>query len=123
MAFVVPLLVGIGGAATAGVATGTAAAVIGGAVVGSTVAAGVSLASDQRKAQKKQANAVRDAAQDRSRAKVKSDELIARAEALPEKAKETAAIAAGKKRRRGTISTSPRGLLDEPAVSKPTLLG
>lgn len=56
--------------------------------------------------------------------KKKAEELAARAEAIPEKAKERAAVAAGlKKRRRATIATGPRGLFDEPTVGKPTLLG
>lgn len=55
---------------------------------------------------------------------VKEPPTIERAEALREVAKkEAAAIAAGRKRRRTTLVTGPRGLLEEPVVRKPALLG
>ena len=49
---------------------------------------------------------------------------IERAEALPDIAKKKAsAIAAGKKKKRLTIATGPRGVLTEPEIAKPGLLG
>ena len=87
------------------------------------VAGTVSTVRSQRAATKQAKRNAEQTQQAREAERKRSEELIAKGEALPAQAKETAAIAAGKKRKRGTLATSPRGLLDEPAVSKPTLLG
>lgn len=80
-----------------------------------SVSRGIS-AKKKAKGQAEQAERIRTAE------KKKAALLVTEAEALPAKAKKTAAIAAGKKRRRrGTLATGPRGLLTEPDVLKPTL--
>lgn len=102
-------------------ALGTAAAIITAlAAVGGTAAS----ISAQRGA-KKTAKGQREQAERVRADELKKAEVLAtEAEALPAKAAKTASIAAGRKRRpRSTLATGPRGLLDEPAVKKPTLLG
>lgn len=104
-----------------GIEVGTALLIA--AVLG-TATAGVGLsqsakASKAAKGQKEQAERIR------AEELKKSEALIAKADTLADEAAKTASIAAGRKRQRirGTLATGPRGLLDEPNVAKPKLLG
>ena len=107
-------------AAIGGWATGiTATAAIGGTVAGISAQRS---AAKKAKGQAEQAARVR--AQELKRIEEPKEGLIAQAEALPEVAKkEAASIAAGRRRKRTTLATGPRGLLTEPTVTKPALLG
>ena len=109
----------IGGWATAATAT----AAVAGTAVGISRARS---AAKKAKGQAEQAERVR--AQERARitapATAAKPGLVAQAEVLPEVAKkEAASIAAGRRRKRTTLATGPRGLLTEPTVTKPALLG
>lgn len=95
-------------------------------VATATVAvAGTTASISAQQTAKKRAASQRQQAERIRTGDIKRTEALAeRAEALPKKAKtQAAAIAAGRQRRRGTLKTGARGLLDEPIVSKPGLLG
>ena len=100
--------------AAAAVATATAA------VVGTTVS--ISKGTSAKKKAKGQAE---QAERIRAEEIKKSKALVTQAGGLEATAKKkAAAIAAGKKqRRRTTLATGPRGLLEEPDVTKPELFG
>lgn len=104
MPLAIPILFG------AALATGTAKTIIGISRAGS--------AAKKAKGQSEQFDRVR--AEERK----KAETLAKRAEGLEAAAESKAATEAKRRtRKRSTLATGPRGLLDEPTTKKPSLLG
>ena len=101
------------------------------AVTASIIAAATAVTTTTVAVSKGQSAKKRAASQAQQVERVRKEEtkkaaaLVTRGEGLEAKAKiKAGAIVAGKKaKRRSTLATGPRGLLDEPDVTKPGLLG
>ncbi len=81
--------------------------------------------SKQTSAKKKTASQVQQAERIRAGEIKRAEALVAKGELLETEAAKSAAVAAGRKKQRirSTLATGPKGLLTEPELAKPSLLG